>query len=503
MSGTGVSRRDFLRTAGVTAGLGALGLGLPGTMRCAPDGRRPNVLFLLVDQLRYDVFSHRGCTLIDTPNLDRLASEGAVFEDAICSSPLCGPSRASMLSGCYGYDGTFLHRNRDPEQPSNFKKEIVTFDEALDRSGYHVEYHGKWHVGNRHLDCYRGDRRFYGHKMTEYHEYLSERYTKPPLNESYGHDPYSNWHYRKWGVDGMMRTCREKGYRMTHNPMAGILEVEDEDTMTAWTAKKTVRFLNSKPAEPFGVTCSILQPHAPLIANETYAALLNPNEIPMPKNIDGYYPPSLLERGKPPIPEAVSADGKGLGQFMALYYGLVKELDVWVGEILDALEANGYKEDTLVVFTADHGELMGSHNSFSKMQFFEECLRVPLILRYPRKIEAGLRLDAAVSGADLAPTILDYCGVDPLTQFHGHSLRPVLEGKPPEDAYAYSDLGDQKCLRSKEWKLVVTDGEPDMLFHLGEDPYEMNNLLDDEILPAEAEATVGMLMEKIRAEYSV
>ena len=506
-----LTRRDFLRITGGITAASTIGTSLTGfghdvraNAKVTGNGgnrEHPNVLFILVDQLRYDVFSHRGCRIIDTPHIDRLVNQGAVFEEAICSSPLCGPSRASLLSGCYAYDGTFIHRNRNPDQPSCFKKNVITFDEALDHEGYHVEYHGKWHVGDRHLECYRGDRRVYGHKMTEYHDYLSERYTKLSPNDDYGHDPYSNWHYRKWDVDDMMRTSRERGFRMTHNPMAGVLEVEDEDTMTAWTAKKTIRFLNSRPEEPFGVTCSILQPHAPLIASEAYATFVDPSTIPMPKNIDGYYPPRLLENGKPPIPDAVSADEKGLGQFMALYYGLVKELDDWVGKILDALESNGYKKNTLVIFTADHGELMGSHNSFSKMQFFEECLRVPMILRYPGKIKAGLRLDAPASGADIAPTLLDYCGVAPLRQFQGHSLRSVLEGGKSVDPYAYSDLRDQKCLRSNEWKLVITKGEPDMLFHLKTDPYEMDNLLDDASPSKEAEAIVEYFMKILREKY--
>jgi len=457
--------------------------------------KRPNVLVILVDQLRYDVFSHRGNGVIETVNLDRLAAEGVVLNQAICSTPLCGPSRACLISGCYGFDGKYQYRNCEPTEKGLWLEEVTTVDEALAEAGYHMEYHGKWHTGWKHLDCYVGDRRVFGHQLTDYHAYLAARYRRPPDDAEHKIDRYTKWPYRYWPVDDMMAAAKGNGYQMPHNNEAGIIDVGDEDTLTAWTAAKTISFLRSGPRTPFGVTCSILQPHAPLIASERYATMFDPAAMPMPPNID-----HTIEKN-PPVPGALPADASGLGQFMALYYGLVKELDDWVGRVLDALDDAGLADDTLVVFTADHGELMGSHGTLSKMRFFEESLRVPLIMRYPRAIRPGTRRDVPVSGADVAPTILDYCGVPPLEQFHGKSVRGVIEGKRPDDDYAYSDTRVAQCLRSRDWKYVTKLDEPSQLYDLRNDPYEMRNLLAEEPVSKKALAVKQELDRKLADDF--
>ena len=457
--------------------------------------KRPNVLVILVDQLRYDVFSHRGNRVIETPKLDRLAGEGVLLTDATCSTPLCGPSRACLLSGCYGFDGKYQYRNCETTEKGLWLGEITTVDEALAEAGYHVEYHGKWHTGREHLDCYKGGRRVFGHKLVDYDEHLAARYPRPPDDGEHKIDRYTGWPYRYWPVDDMMEAAARNGFQMPHHNEAGIIDVADEDTLTAWTASKTTRFLGSRPQTPFAVTCSILQPHAPLIANEKYATMFDPADMPMPRNVD-----HTIEKN-PPIPGALPADASGLGQFMALYYGLVKELDDWVGKMLDALDSAGLAQDTLVIFTSDHGELMGSHRTLSKMRFFEESLRVPLIMRYPRAIAPGAKRDAAASGADVAPTVLDYCGVPALPQFHGRSLRGVIDGEPPADEFAYSDTRVAQCLRSREWKYVTKLDEPPQLYELGNDPYEMHNLLAERPVSREAISLKEELDHRLAAEF--
>ena len=142
-------------------------------------GARPNVLTIMCDQLRYDVFSHMGHAGIQTPNLDRLAREGVDFTEATCAAPLCGPSRAAILTGRYSYDGDYAPRNAEPHAPSLFLHDVRTIDEILSDAGYHVEYHGKWHVGNGHRQCYRGDNVVFGHDMRVYHDYLAKLYDWP------------------------------------------------------------------------------------------------------------------------------------------------------------------------------------------------------------------------------------------------------------------------------------------------------------------------------------
>ena len=487
-----VDRRQFLKTA-------ALGAGAAATdPRSLLAGRQidqsPNILVILVDQLRFDAFSHRGNSVVQTPNIDRLAAEGVAMTEATCSSPLCGPSRAALLTGCYS-EGCYSHVNCEPDVKGPWLGEVTTVDEMLAEAGYHVEYHGKWHTGLENRECYRGDGRVFGHNITDYHDYLAARYPKPSQDSKHKVDHYTEWPYRYWAIDDMMSQAASKGFKMPHDHEAGVIDIADEDTLTAWTARKTIEFLRNRPQKPFAVTCSILQPHAPLITSPTYANMYKPADMPMPPNVTH----SLEEN--PPIPGAIPADASGLGQFMALYYGLVKEVDVWVGKLLDALEQAGCADNTLVIFTADHGEMLGSHRTFSKKNFYDEAMRVPLIFRYPKTIPAGKRISGAAIGVDVGPTILDYCRVPPLKKCHGRSLRDAIEGRTAPVEYAFGETLFWHCIRSSNWKYVAPlAANPERLFDLRNDPHEMRDLLSDKPLSSRVVKTRDQLQDMLELE---
>lgn len=201
------------------------------------------------------------------------------------------------------------------------------------------------------------------------------------------------------------------------------------------------------------------------------------------------------------IPNLLSPDGSGLGQFLALYYALVKEIDDWFGKLMDALENNAYRDNTLVIFTSDHGALLGSHNMLEKFQFFEESIRIPLIISYPDGMPPDWKPSGPATGADIAPTILDYCGVPPLPQFHGRSLRKQTEGEPPKDPWASAERHGYSCFRSHEWKVVFDpDRKPVMVFDLEKDPLEFHNLL--EVSPESVGAMVKELQRKLEREHN-
>jgi arylsulfatase A-like enzyme len=200
----------------------------------------------------------------------------------------------------------------------------------------------------------------------------------------------------------------------------------------------------------------------------------------MPANVeDG----CTVEKRKS-VPDGVHLTPEGLGTFIALYYGLVKEVDDWVGRILDALERGGYRDNTLVIFVSDHGELMGNHGTFSKTKMFEESMRIPLIMRCPGVIPSGLRCSAPVSGVDLAPTILGLAGVPVPGTCHGRSLRLLFTPDGAWDReYAFCEYRDTAAIRSGSWKLVLNPSgsanlkERAFLYDLRNDPQEMANLL--------------------------
>jgi arylsulfatase A-like enzyme len=436
-----------------------------------------NILTIITDQQRFDSLSCMGNQVVHTPNLDRLASRGALFTNATCSHPLCGPSRASLLSGLYSHGHQFMRNAYIDREGLN--EEIETVDEILHNNGYHTEYHGKWHTGSGNRGCYFGGLDDFSEL---YKQYLDEKYPPGPLKENQRMDRYTGREYEYNKLDDLMLNASKNGYYMPHHNESGKIDVAPEDTLTAWTAQRVIRFLENKPQEPFAVTCSILHPHAPLVAAEPYYSLYDPAKMPMPDNVQD----DLKVKRRKCVPDALPLTPEGLGTYISLYYGLVKEVDDWVGRILDRLEQCGLADRTLILFTSDHGELMGSHGTVSKMEMFEEAIRVPLIMSLPGVIPENQRLDVPVSGADIMPTILDFAGLEVPGNVHGRSVKGIITGKE-ENArdFALCELGFMKAIRSKDWKLILNPrlngniNEPYQLYHLKEDKGEQRNLLSD------------------------
>jgi arylsulfatase A-like enzyme len=352
---------------------------------------------------------------------------------------------------------------------------LVTRDEIFARAGYHTGYRGKWHTGSTHLECYEGGLRHY---MDEYYEYLEARYGPPVAADGELIDRYTGWSYRPEPVDRMIREAYEAGFHMRHHPEAGVYPFQAEDSLTAWTVDRSIEYLEKVQDRPFNITCSILHPHAPLCVTEKYFRLFDPVKMPMPTNIEDDFDYPNPE----PVPTAIPLNEGGLGMLMSLYYGLVKEMDDHVGRLLAALERTGHAHNTVVVFTSDHGEMLGSHGNLAKSVFFEEAFRVPLLVRWPARIRAGTVIEEPATGADLAPTLLDLAGIDVPSQMHGRSLRSALLGessRSPE--FAYGSLGEDEYLtrsfRSQETKLILGRGRP-QLYDLLADPGETHNLLD-------------------------
>ena len=434
-----------------------------------------NVLFLMADQFRHDALSCAGNPVVETPNLDRLAAEGVRFTDAVCTSPLCGPSRASLLTGQYAH-GHRCWGNFEIKDAGGLPESAQTWDETLAGNGYHVEYHGKWHTGAANRSCYHDGLPYY---LDSYHKYLEEQYPGRKKAEGEAVDRYTKWPYRPFPVDKMMADAIRRKLSMAHHNEAGENTVPASKSLTAWTAGGVVRFLQSRPKQPFSITCSILHPHAPLVASPPYTTMYDAAKMPMPRVLDDEFTPPE----KRSIPKVLTLTPGGLGSYIALYYGLVREVDDWVGRILTALDGAGLASNTLVVFLADHGEMLGEHSRVSKMIPYEASLRVPLLMRLPGRIPKGRKLNAPAAAADVAPTILDYCNLPVPREMHGRSLRTAIETGKPHSPGAFSELlrpearEEQRMWRTPEWKLSFVGGKP-YLYHLAEDPHETRNLLN-------------------------
>ena len=470
---------------------------------------KPNLLLIITDQQRYDALGAAGhYGFLKTPNLDRLAEESAWFTRAYTPCAVSGPSRACILTGQMVEHTNVLTNElvaRDPVA-NNFTT-AKTFDQILSENGYRCEFHGQWHSPISWATCYDG---FVWHNTSkdnpyayeieqkrQYKAYIKEKYGSKPAPEgalidytTYGlpyiPDPIDRRIVRGYGPDGKLLPEEIARRIHTQPDNHGMLLISDEDSFTAFQAREAIEAISRMAKEdgPFDITVSINYPHSPMLPTETYHNMYRVEDMPVPVSISDEMTdsPYINQNGKANLSEY--SDPELIKYMMKNYFGLVSEVDLWVGKILDALEKTGKADDTIVIFMSDHGELLGSHGMREKNVFLEESARVPLMIRYPGKIKPG-KIDDYVSTLDLFATIMDYTGVSDETR-DGRSLRPVIEKKKKRKCvvteWLYNGIRQPSHMIVKDgWKLFFnysTESKVQpVLFNLKEDPYEMNNLL--------------------------
>jgi arylsulfatase A-like enzyme len=466
-----------------------------------------NLLFIMTDQQRFDAMSFAGNKLLHTPNMDRLAEEGVFFTAANTHCPVCVPSRTSILTGrCI--DNTEIKTNKERFLRDGYRKiqDLKTFDEILAERGYYCEYHGKWHAPICRASAYNGftykvnekNNSFAVGEVQEFQDWLDKNSPFVPcgegeqlaeqFNRSYVTDIADTRHGMPPGY--VPEYGNEEGQADKFEQMdCGRLNLDEEYTLTAFTAKKTMEALKNakevknKSGRPFSVTCSFYAPHVPFTSPEKYYGMFNADDMPVPESINDTNKDTIY--GKRGFAITCGEPDK-LRQMTADYYAMVAEIDDWLGKIIKTLEDIGEAEDTLIVFTSDHGELLGAHGGLGKLVFFEESLRIPLILKMPGVIKAGHIINEPVSSLDYYATILEYL----LGEHHdsdGYSLKPLIENGWDEAANGEKYITAQwnqksknyhYCVRTKDWKYITTEGGVGgCLFNLTDDPFEMNNLI--------------------------
>jgi arylsulfatase A-like enzyme len=249
--------------------------------------------------------------------------------------------------------------------------------------------------------------------------------------------------------------------------------------------------------KPFSLTVSFHYPHPPFTPTEPYASMYHSENMPLPKNMGDAMQNSPYVDANRQYSGPHYRDADKVRHLIATYYGLVKEIDDWVGKILDRLDQHGLADRTLVVFTSDHGEMLGSHGMSGKNIFYEESVRIPFLMRLPGKITPGTRVESPVSTRDLFPTVLDYLGQASPEGLDSQSLRGVVEGRETRDfvvaEWRETSAVPTYMIRSGDWKLLISKlpdaRSVDALYNLKDDPGEMNNLLFEGM--AEAHALVA------------
>lgn len=402
--------------------------------------RKPSVLWILADQWRGQALGRAGDPDVRTPRLDRLADQGLFFRTAFANTPVCCPARAIMLTG------TYPHQNGMVANDLRLRASRTTIAEILRDRGYQTGFIGKWHLD--------GGPRDPGYV--------------PPGPRRQGFD--------FWAA----AECRHAPFRPIYFRDDPRPIVENRFEAEVWT-DRAIEFLRALGDDPFFLVVSMGPPHDPYAAPERFQKMYDPARLSM----------------RPNWREGVRGAGR---TEIARYDAAITAADEQIGRILKTLDDLKRDKDTIVFFTSDHGDMLGSQGRRLKRKPWEESIRVPCIIRYPDKIPPGRVSDALISQIDYAPTLLALCGVDVPREMQGTNLADLAIGRTdrgPDEVLFQIFVpfeGDGTArpwrgLRTRRFMYARTEEGPWLLYDLKNDPYELRNLVSD---PASAELSKRM-----------
>ena len=452
----GITRRDALKAMGIFASAGFLGL--PFSEPAFGAAKKPNIIFILSDDHRWDHMGAMGHPFLSTPAMNRLANEGVLFENAFVTTSLCSPSRASFLTG------TYAHTHGVKNNITPWQNENVTLLELLKEERYDTAFIGKWHMPGK-------------------------------LPELRGVDHFIT--FTAQGGQGQYYDC----------PLIvnGIEEPSRKPYITEELTDRALEFIGKERENPFCLYLAHKAVHHQFLPPEDLKNKYDDVKLDLPKEFD---------------PWITATKGNLLYGMIGLvpmhyrnYCEAIVAMDREIGRLLDALDGMGIADDTIVIYASDNGYFWGEHNLVDKRWPYEEAIRVPFIVRYPRLVpDPGRRADQMVLNVDLAPTLLEIAGHRIPTHVEGQSLRSILASKnvSGREAWLYEYFKDYPyrvppcfMVRTKYYKYVEYAGRkrPE-LFNLVNDPKEYKNIYGAPEGEAVLPELAGMLAE-LKAQYGV
>ena len=443
--------------------------------------RRPNILLIFSDQHRGDVMGCAGNPAAQTPNLDRLSSEGVRFSQCCTNSPLCMPARASLISGQYvNQHGVWTNKVvADRHGPSHVRN--------VRDAGYRTAVIGKTHL---YTHPGAGDTRKHVHELEDWGYQDITELTGPRASANVG-SAYTDYLAEK----GLLETHRQFMNEYNKAMRDGILKPWEElpcplpaedhlDSYTARTSADWVRNYNSD--KPFYLQVCFPGPHDPFDSPAEYRAMYRPEDMPV----------DMMEWPSKPIPPYVdyvlkwsAIDGMTREQkqvMMTYYYGKVTLIDDGIGLIMKALEERGMLDNTWIIYTSDHGEMLGDHFMSHKIVFYESALKIPCIIRPPEGVK-GFESKALSDQLDVAATILDIGGAEPLEQSDGRSLVQNVKAAPDTpDVHkgkevVFSEVYGYSMVLTERYKMAINSSthQPVELYDMTDDPDELRNLVEE------------------------
>ncbi|MFP6750914.1 MAG: sulfatase-like hydrolase/transferase [Pirellulaceae bacterium] len=432
------------------------------------NGDRPNILWYCTDQQRFDTIAALGYSHVVTPVVDQLVHDGVSFTHTYCQSPICTPSRSSFMTGMYP---SRVHNTRNGNDTFPSSPPLIT--RLLADSGYHCGLVGKFHLQSS------------GHR------------TEPRMDDGYSfwkfsHAPRDDWEeghdYGDWVKQqgGDLDALRDHEHR-----------VPTELHQTTWASDRAIEFIRAREEGPWLLSVNIYDPHPPFIPPRSYADRFDPAAMPGPHFLPSDLATQQTLQAVDFQGEALEPEGHDAKRCQALYYAMINQIDDQLARILETLEQTGQRDNTVVIFTSDHGEMLGDHGLLQKgCRFYEGLVRIPLILSWPGRFLEDVRRDALVELLDLSATIVELGGLDQPEYMQGRSLVPLLTRaeQPDElrdfvrceyfDALDPHFTGGQGTFatmyRDRRYKLSVYHGHGlGELYDLEQDPWEHHNLWDD------------------------
>jgi len=447
---------------------------------------QPNVLLILTDQHRRDTVGCYGAPQCRTPHIDGLAQRGVRFDNAYPLISPCGPSRAGLYTGRYGHV-TGVEANGGP-----LDRSLPSLASELPKAGYELGYAGKWHVDNDRPPSacgFRCKRDFpgYGYPVTNAN--------MPGVKTGPREDSVVSLNYLDYlREQGLEPPALLKGIYGTGNPnlldreLAGLHAGTIDHNFEALVAAETVEQLEHFAGQeaPFFMWANFWGPHSPCIVPEPYYSMYDPQSIPEdPAFCDDLkrrpYAQTLVSRYWGIDPD----NWEAWQEIVARYWGYVTLIDDLVGRMLAALERLGLADDTIVLFSTDHGDNMGAHKLFEKGPYFDdECFRLPMIAAHPECARPGSATDEFVYMQDLFPSLLEMAGLEPPEQPDTQSIAPLLAGQEERTGRdsVYCQFNNQiqrhpsRMVRTHTHKFVFSQADMGELYDLEADPHELENL---------------------------
>ncbi|WP_242084838.1 sulfatase [Aestuariivivens sediminis] len=466
---------------------------------------KPNVVFIISDQHKLEATGAYGDPMVITPNIDQLAETGVLFKNCYTPAPVCAPARASLITGMYPYANGAIYHKAPITMPNGkiknigsgylretgYHEGITTLPEIFREQHYITAAPGKMHVHgelqkNVDEDFKEGNDLGFDETSVRYYTY------------------FPGGHYEdEVGEDTYMRYRQFKKYSNTYKGGAMHLNMEyvptlvenDEDNFDMVVAKKSVEFIEKRAEDgkSFFLHVGFEKPHAPFTTTKKYMDMYNPSDFELPKTFDDWY-----NKGKYPwvpnwVHSGIPRTIERAQNVMAAYYACITEMDDMVGRVVQSLKENGLYNNTIIIYTTDHGEHLFEHGLRGKHNMYEDAVNVPFIISYPKLFEQNTVNNSIVSFVDIMPTLAELIdGKTPETT-QGISLVDVLiNGTELKNRTVFSEFRGadyqllpgiknlpSRMMRKGDYKFIYTHGLIDQLYNVKEDPDELNNLIFD------------------------